>query len=186
MSNSFTSVFSPGGGGTDATKLPLTGGTLTGSLVISSGDYISSSLSATSLAFSDSDSGGSLLIETPLTFNTATSLRWPVADGSLISDGSIWPNANPIGWNDVLLYRSSAATLQLGTNHASTATAQTIKAHNVTTGTGADLILKGGTGSVANGVVRFGVRTALATEIISGYITIKDEGGTLRKLAVIS
>lgn len=34
MSNSFTSVFGAGGGGgTDATKLPLTGGTLTGALI---------------------------------------------------------------------------------------------------------------------------------------------------------
>lgn len=32
-------------------------------------------------------------------------------------------------------------------------TATTIKAHDVTTGTGADLVLKGGTGSVANGNV---------------------------------
>jgi hypothetical protein len=59
-----------------------------------------------------------------------------------------------IQWNnDMFLYRAAAASLQLGTNHATTATAQTIKAHNVTTGTGANLILSGGTGSVANGVV---------------------------------
>lgn len=43
--------------------------------------------------------------------------------------------------------------LQLGNPHATTPTAATIKAHNVTTGTGADLILSGGTGSVANGNV---------------------------------
>lgn len=49
------------------------------------------------------------------------------------------------------LVRPAAAVLQLGVNHATTPTAQTIKAHDVTTGTGADLILKGGTGSVADG-----------------------------------
>ena len=48
----------------------------------------------------------------------------------------------------------NTATLQLGINHATTATAQTIKAHNVTTGTGADLVLKGGTGSVNGGMVK--------------------------------
>lgn len=46
-----------------------------------------------------------------------------------------------------------AAAIQMGENHATTATNQTLKAHSVTTGTGANLILSGGTGSVANGVV---------------------------------
>jgi hypothetical protein len=90
------------------------------------------------------------------------------------------------GTLDTYLSRSATATLQMGVNAASTATAQTIKAHDVTTGTGADLILKGGTGSSANGNVRFGTHSAWAAEVISGYITIRDESGTLRKLAVIS
>jgi hypothetical protein len=37
-----------------------------------------------------------------------------------------------------------------------------------------------------SGVLRFGTHSAWAAEVISGYITIKDVGGTLRKLAVIS
>lgn len=90
-------------------------------------------------------------------------------------------NANSVTW-----FRAASATWQTGIDHATTATDQTIKAHNVTTGTGADLILKGGTGSVANGRVRFGTHSAIAAETITGYITIKDEGGTLRKLAVVS
>lgn len=36
------------------------------------------------------------------------------------------------------------------------------------------------------GVLRFGVHTALAAETLSGYITIKDAGGALRKVAIIS
>lgn len=36
------------------------------------------------------------------------------------------------------------------------------------------------------GNVRFGTHTTLGSEVITGYITIKDSGGTLRKLAVIS
>jgi hypothetical protein len=80
------------------------------------------------------------------------------------------------------------ATLQLGKNHATTATNQTVKAHDVTTGDAADLILSGGTsgGGGSNGSVRFGTHAAVGIELVTGYITIKDEVGTLRKLAVIS
>lgn len=48
----------------------------------------------------------------------------------------------------------SAAVLQMGTDHATTPTAQRLKAHNVTTGTGANLELAGGDGSAANGGVK--------------------------------
>lgn len=88
--------------------------------------------------------------------------------------------------NDTFINRAAAASIQLGANNATTATNQTIKAHNVTTGTGADLILAGGTGSVANGNVRFGTHAAVGVELVTGYITIKDESGTPRKIAVIS
>jgi hypothetical protein len=59
------------------------------------------------------------------------------------------------GWRsgDLLMYRAAAATLQLGTNHATTATAQRIQAHGVTTGTGADLELGGGSGSTKGNVI---------------------------------
>lgn len=53
----------------------------------------------------------------------------------------------------VLLSMLNANELTIGYTHATTATNQTVKAHDVTTGTGADLILSGGTGSVANGNV---------------------------------
>ena len=58
------------------------------------------------------------------------------------------------GGNAVKLTAKATATLQLGVDHATTATTQTIKAHNVTTGTGADLVLTGGTGSVNGGMVK--------------------------------
>ncbi len=45
------------------------------------------------------------------------------------------------------------ATLQMGKNHATTPTDQCLKAHNVTTGTGASMEIAGGTGSVARGNV---------------------------------
>ena len=58
-----------------------------------------------------------------------------------------------IKWSDLILGRGAAATLQMGINHASAPTDQVIKAHDVTTGTGAGLTLSGGLGSVANGAV---------------------------------
>lgn len=36
------------------------------------------------------------------------------------------------------------------------------------------------------GLVRFGTHSALASETVTGYITIKDAGGTSRKVAVVS
>jgi hypothetical protein len=86
----------------------------------------------------------------------------------------------------ILLSMLNANELTLGYTHATTATNQTIKAHNVTTGTGADLILAGGTGSVASGSVRFGTHSAIGAETITGYITIKDQAGNVRKIAVVS
>lgn len=63
-----------------------------------------------------------------------------------------WYNGGS-GQSDLRLYRAAAATLQLGPTNATTPTAQRIQAHNVTTGTGADLTLGGGIGSVTNGDV---------------------------------
>lgn len=54
-----------------------------------------------------------------------------------------------------------------------------------TAGTGADnldvILTPSGSGNV-----KFGSHTAIGGESVSGYITIKDSGGTLRKLAVVS
>jgi hypothetical protein len=93
---------------------------------------------------------------------------------------------NLSGTSVFLTNASQANLLQLGENHATTPTLQTIKGHNVTTGTGADLLLSGGTGSVANGMVRIGTHSAIGAETVTGYIEIKDAGGTVRKLAVVS
>lgn len=71
---------------------------------------------------------------------------------------------------DLFLARGGSATLQLGLLHATTPTAQTIKAHNVTTGTGASLTLSGGTGSVAGGA------TILATGSGAARVTVNDTG----------
>lgn len=53
-----------------------------------------------------------------------------------------------------------------------------------TDGTGADLDIMFTPGGA--GKVKFGAHSSLAAETVTGYITIKDSGGTLRKLAVVS
>lgn len=69
---------------------------------------------------------------------------------------------------------------------ANQATDEWIKVYNdgtdgiVETDATQDLFLKAG------GVVKFGTHTGLAAETLSGYITIKDSGGTSRKIGVIS
>ena len=205
MRNAFSSS-AFGSSASDATKLPLTGGTLTGALTVNvaSGNLIVGQLSGSEKFKVTSDG----ILSLGNNFNAQT---YGVADSWTLglqgnatcafygsstaanrqirmSGGGYfgWSAGSPDGALDLILNRNAAATLQLGVNHATTATNQTIKAHNVTTGTGADLILCGGTGSVANGNVRFGVRSAIGAETITGFITIKDESGTVRKLAVVS
>lgn len=79
---------------------------------------------------------------------------------------------------DAILCRAAAATLQLGTTHATAATAQTLVSHSVTTGTGANMIIGAGTGSVAGGAVILATRattgdlTARVTVAANGEVTI--------------
>jgi hypothetical protein len=270
MSNAFSSsAFGATGGGSDATKLPLTGGTLTGALINSTNGALSSPafaltgtpitggtatttkplaliepVGATSTAWSTSGtmlgvnaasgfvghlfsaqvngaelaridsagrgrfSGGNFNVPWVSTQGGAVGLGAGSpsvlqfitnnTEFAALDPGSFQVGANhSISWattanvGNISSFRTrllspSSDTIQLGANHATTAANQTIKAHNVTTGTGADLCLKGGTGSVANGVVSFGVRSAIGAETITGFITIKDESGAVRKLAVVS
>ena len=82
-----------------------------------------------------------------------------------------WNTSNTVTSGDLLLRRGAAATLQLGTNHATTATAQRIQAHGVTTGTGANLTLGGGSGDTKGNVILDGgnrsayIASPSATEI---------------------
>ena len=79
---------------------------------------------------------------------------------------------------DTIISRESAATLQLGADHATTPTAQTFKAHDVTTGTGAPLWLTGGKGSVAGGSAIIG------TSATNGAPTAKIEAMASGSIAV--
>ncbi len=193
MRNAFSSS-AFGASASDATKLPLTGGTLTGSLTISTGGIFTPQLANTanqsSIAgtiFETDGNGVKIRANSGAVtfFHSGGSFLYATTASSGVSSTQLGLGASATA-PDVFLNRAAAAVLRLGVNHATTATNQTIQAHNVTTGTGADLCLKGGTGSVANGVVSFGVRSAIGAETITGFITIKDEGGTVRKLAVVS
>lgn len=193
MRNAFSSS-AFGASASDATKLPLTGGTLSGQVTSSSGFLGTSSGSSVPAFGAATNTDFGIYFESSrLMIREGTTPIAAFGDNAsgvgLIMTGAReigWAATTPDGVYDLRLVRAAAASLQLGANHATTATNQTIKAHNVTTGTGADLCLKGGTGSVANGVVSFGVRSAIGAETITGFITIKDEAGTVRKLAVVS
>lgn len=81
------------------------------------------------------------------------------------------------GTLDLSLLRDAAATLQMGQDHATAPTLQTLKAHDVTTGTGAALTLAGGKGSVAGGAV------ILATSVTNGApvdrVTVGADGSVI-------
>ncbi len=134
-----------------------------------------------------------------------------LSSGSLYipSDAAIrWSSTTSVNVaNDVLLYRDAAATLALRngttaqrmhiygtadeglTNYErltlSTTAGTSVNITAETLGTGGDnldiVLTPAGTGAV-----RYGTHSALAAETVTGYITIKDAGGTTRKLAVVS
>lgn len=66
---------------------------------------------------------------------------------------------------------NASAGLQMGVNAATTPTAQTIKAHDVTTGTGAALWLTGGTGSAAGGSVVLGASATTGAPVAVVTVT---------------
>jgi hypothetical protein len=101
-----------------------------------------------------------------------------VISGEFRTDGNKCGIINlPGGTDGELCFQSPLgqfSKLQLGTNHATTPTAQTIQAHNVTTGTGASLTLAGGTGSVAKGNVVLDGGNRAAYDASPSATTIRD------------
>lgn len=153
--NAFANAFS-GGGGTS-----FTGGALTGAVSVPT---------AANVALANARANGVMFGASPATANEGFSAYnnslLHYAGGTNVVYNSIigfqldsnvwlsWGNSGATATQRTFVSGSLAdATLQLGKLHATTATNQTVKAHDVTTGTGADLILSGGTGSVANGHV---------------------------------
>lgn len=156
-----------------AAKLDKAGGTMTGALAIPAGSVSAPGLLITGAGSTTGVySTGSGIIDIAIAgvrryWFDGTNLNTS-GTGLTVTNGNIVGTFTYLRTNtggalslgasdDVKLGRGgAAATLQLGVDHATTATAQTIKAHNVTTGSGASLTLCGGTGSIAGGSVILG------------------------------
>lgn len=102
-------------------------------------------------------------VQASVAMNVGCSLGWS-SDFQSITSNSL----------DLILGRDSAATLQLGADAATTPTAQTIKAHDVTTGTGASLTIAGGKGSVAGGSVVLATSATNGAPIPRNYVSPKE------------
>ena len=90
---------------------------------------------------------------------------------------------NFVGSNGKQFFRSAHATN--GVNYTEVGSGQTgVSPYIASAGDDADIDLaftpKGA------GVVRFGSHTAIGSETVTGYITIKDSSGNIRKLAVVA
>lgn len=162
-----------------AAKLDKAGGTMTGALTLAAGTN-----SAPSVNFGDSATGFYKYATNNIGVACNGTMRWYWnQDGTLYNNGaalimnssygvmpSLYLRTNGLclrmgASDDVRLERAAAASLQLGSNHATTPTDQILKAHNVTTGVGAALKLCGGTGSVGYGAVIIGD----ATDMPAGF-----------------
>jgi len=164
-----------------AAKLDKAGGTMTGALTLAAGTN-----AAPSVNFGDAGTGLYKYATNNIGVTCNGTMRWFWnQDGSLYNNGvplimsssyavmpSLYLRTNGLcllmgASDDVRIERAAAATLQLGSNHATTPTAQTIKAHNVTTGTGASLILCGGTGSVVGGSVKLAAPSTTGAGVVA-------------------
>lgn len=90
---------------------------------------------------------------------------------------------NLLGVNGKQFFRANHTAS--GVNYISIASGATGNAASVSVlgdDTNIDLQLSG----KGTGVLRYGTHSAIAAETVTGYITIKDIGGTVRKLAVVS
>jgi hypothetical protein len=91
-----------------------------------------------------------------------------------------------------IAFLTGAGTTQFSVGHTASAVNYIIIAGGVAGGpptlqaTGSDTNVDIYFVPKGSGVVKFGTHSALAGESVSGYITIKDAGGTSRKLAVVS
>lgn len=159
INNSATLLFDVQNSGTSRFKVSTAGvvtlgGAGTNSSIVFTGSGTSSSISSnaygdglTSTGFFaapgfQSSSGGAI------TFRANGNLN--LGSGTVLGFSSSSDGAGTI---DTKLVRAAAASFQMGADHATTATDQTLSAHNVTTGTGASLTIRNGKGSTAGGAV---------------------------------
>ena len=191
------------------TYLAKAGGTMTGALTLPAG-----SAAAPSLLFTGAGANTGVYTEglNNISFSVAGIRAAYVNNGTFWAEGAfglglINSSAGFYFGSDYALQlrRDAAATLaqRNGTN------AQTLRVYatytsgsvyerlslSTTATTGATIAVEtlGATADLdltftpaGTGKVRFGTHSAIAAETVTGYITVKDSGGTTRKLAVVS
>jgi hypothetical protein len=138
------------------TQVPRRANTFLGTQAFS-GQILASTGTAAlpAIGFSANVGNGFRYASTGIVFSSSSNDVWFSAAYQFVMRNTMtigWASStSPVASMDTLLGRAAAATVQVGLDHATAPTAQTIKAHNVTTGTGASMTLAGGTGSVAGG-----------------------------------
>jgi len=161
-----------------ASYLPLAGGTLTGNL-LSSAQVQGAAFRSN--AFNSYDNGFSLIV-----VNSGDGTVYVYGNGYAVlhlTSAKIEQRNGTTSQTLETFHTYTDASNYQGFRISHSAAVSTLSA--ITAGTGADdvdiALAPAGAGRVA-----FGAHTALGAEVVTGYIEIKDAGGTVRKLAVIS
>lgn len=132
--------------------------------------------------------------------HTASAIDYMFATGSSAAFPGLYAAGSSTNVNVVLSSKGTGgvyACTNGGTAQALfTHTASAVNYHSITGSATGGPVSFSATGSDSNidlalfskgtGVLRFGTHSAIAAETVTGYITIKDAGGTVRKLAVVS
>lgn len=149
-----------------ALALLKSGGTLTGALTLPDGSASAPSLRTLSSSANNIGifgSSASIIFTAYGSHQMAFATSWNGSGLAMQTNFTLdWTaSSSPTSSPDLIVGRGgAAATLQLGRNHASVATKQTIKAHNTVSGFGADLELCPGSGGSGAGTLRMGTTTS--------------------------
>ena len=199
-------TYVPLAGGTMTGALTIASGTLTASApalnITQTWNQGATSFIGMRLNITNTDSAASY----PLVVTVSSSDVFFVSKSGDVTASYFKGNLDVGGQTDLLLVRDAAATLaqrngttqqifRLYNSYTDSSNFERLTLTGVagtsvnitaeTMGTGGDnidiVLTPAGTGNV-----KFGTHSAIAAETVTGYITIKDAGGTTRKLAVVS
>jgi hypothetical protein len=114
--------------------------------------------------------------------------RGGIGGGTSFGTGITMSTAHIIKWSGgTLLAGAADAVLQIGRNDSGSLYISGALGRNEIMAKTSHLILSSAQGTIAiSGALKFGDHSAVAAETITGYVTIVDNTGTTRKLAVIS
>jgi hypothetical protein len=161
-----------GAAGAGTMNIPLTtsaASATTGALTIGNGT------AATNVGIG----GGKIHAGGTITANGAITSSGTITGSTLAAGSSYLADMElRLGGSGTAYLRVAGATnaFQVGQNHATVASSGTLKAHDVTTGTGASMTIAGGTGSVAGGAVILATRTTTGAAV--ARITCGADGST--------